>query len=277
MKILIPISFTKASFSAFYYGLQLAQVSDAQVTVLHIVNGSLSTHEMYIDYYGQMLVDNAEKQVSYFTETYAKEQDIELPNIDFDTKVITGAPGFSIASFADDHDFDLIIMGTMDKHSVMARLLGSTTSNTIHEAPCPVLLIHENTRFNVPQKAVFAIDDEGEMEDALESYYDFNKKWRAYTEFIHVNEKKINNLVATEEEIVEHLFEDHDPAFSFEIKAISGKSTKQDIMDYCLFAKADLLVMMHREKSIIHRIFNGSMSIKLGHDFHLPVLIIPED
>lgn len=277
MKILIPVSFTQESFAAFNYGLQLAQVSDAEVTVLHIVNGSLSTHEIYIDYYGQMLVDNAEKQLAYFTETYPEEQGIELPNIQFESKVITGSPGFSIATFADEFDFDLIIMGTMDKHSIMARLLGSTTSNTIHEAPCPVLLIHKNTQFNVPEKAVFAIDDEGEMEDALESYYDFNKKWQAYTEFIHVNDKKINNLAATEEEIVEHLFEDHDPAFSFEIKAVSGKDPQQDIMDYCLSAKADLLVMMHREKSIIHRIFNGSMSVKLGHNFHLPVLIIPED
>ena len=100
MKILIPVSFTKESFSAFNYGLQLAQVSEAQVTVLHIVNGSLSTNDIYIDYYGQMLVDNAEKQLVYFTETYPQEQGIELPNIPFELKVISGSPGFSIATVA---------------------------------------------------------------------------------------------------------------------------------------------------------------------------------
>ncbi|MBK6783347.1 MAG: universal stress protein [Saprospiraceae bacterium] len=46
-KILIPVDFTKTSFSAFIYGNQLAKHIGADITLIHILQGSFSTADTY--------------------------------------------------------------------------------------------------------------------------------------------------------------------------------------------------------------------------------------
>ena len=67
------------------------------------------------------------------------------------------------------------------------------------------------------------------------------------------------------------------PEFAFEIKTIYGGDIVQSIVDYSIFEKADLLVMVHRKRSILDGFFNKSLTLKTAEGFHLPIMVLEEN
>jgi len=50
IRILVPVDFTKVSFSAYNYAVHFAESIKAEITVLHVINGSFSTADsMFLD------------------------------------------------------------------------------------------------------------------------------------------------------------------------------------------------------------------------------------
>lgn len=277
MRILVPVDFHLTSFSAFLYANAIAKHLDAEITLLHIINGSFNTNEV-LQYQPLLNLENSrKKQLKYFCEEYPKEEGIELEDIKTHYVVRFGIPGFTLADYANDNAYDMVIMGTRDKHGFFDKLLGSVSSLAIKMTKCPVMLIHENTKFQDLKKIVFAFDSKGDLDDTLEDYIKFNKAFKATTDFVHVQISDDDNPSVQEEEIVSDLLEDQGVPFSFKIKNIDGKEVSRALKDYCLFEKADMLVMMHRNKGLFERIFQRNESIRLAQEFHLPVLIFRED
>ena len=62
-----------------------------------------------------------------------------LPNIQ--TRVRVGHPAEEIIREAEERDYDLVIVGERQHHSLVTRfLLGSTTVRVVEHAPCPVII-----------------------------------------------------------------------------------------------------------------------------------------
>lgn len=158
----------------------------------------------------------------------------------------------------------------------MTRLTGTTATEVMNGVGVPVIMVHANSRFSIPKKVVFAFDKMKDLEDGVEAFSKINQQLKASTDFVHVMSKPNPDIKDMTEEIVDELFEDQDPAFSFQIKTLKEENAIQAIHDYCLFEKADLLVMIHRKDSVWDLILNKSKTIKTAYDFHLPLLILPD-
>ena len=275
-KILVPVDFYKTSFAAFNYAVNLAKKLDCEITLIHIIYGSLTTHEFIGINPLLSMEESAHKRMEYFTKDYPAEVGIKLPEVPIKKEVRFGLAGFGIANYANDYDFDLVIMGTRDKHDLFDRFLGSASSIVIRKADCPVMLIHENTPYVEPKKIAFAFDTKVDLSDSIEDFLSINQKLKAKTDFVHVDENA-NTVFNKKEEIVKELFEENEPEFVFEIKNILGKDVQSELQDYCIFEKADLLAMVLRDDGLFSRMFRSTNSIKMAQDFHLPVIIFHED
>lgn len=275
--ILVAVDFSENSFSAFYYACQLTKELNSTLTVLHSVSLPMATDSGMLPVGYSMPYNEAKNHLDYFVDQLAKDKKIDLPKITIHKEVITGPAAFTLASYADENNVDLIIMGTIEKSNAFSRMIGSVTSATINEANCPVLLIHKNTRYKKPNKIVFAVDHKGDVEEYVEVFNKINNHLHAYTEFIHVKPMNKKSIQITKSELVHELVEQEETEYSFEIKEIDGNNPITDIIDYCVFSKADMLVMVHHEINFFRRIFQGSTSFKTAENIHLPVLIIPED
>ena len=187
-----------------------------------------------------------------------------------------GEPGEEIIKTASTMGYDMIIMGVRDKINFMARLTGTTSTEVMNGSGIPVIMVHANSRYNIPEKVVFAFDQVKDLEDSVETYMAFNTRLRASTDFVHVLKDRNDDIKLMTEEIVDELFDDDEPQFSFQIKTLQEENVIQAVQDYCLFEKADLLVMTHRKDSLWDMFMNNSKTVKTAFDFHLPLLIIPE-
>jgi nucleotide-binding universal stress UspA family protein len=277
-RILVPVDFFKTSFAAFDYAANFSQLfPDSEITMLHVISGGFNFDDTLVFDLMESKKDAALDKLAYFHQTYPSELGIDIPEVKIQKIVKFGFPGFTIAEYASNNDFDLVIMGTRDKHNLFDKMLGSASAITLRTAECPVLLIHENVKFNKPKKVVFAFDEKSDLEDALEDYWELNSILKAKTEFIHVDTKNKSDLQEQKSDIVEELFEDNDPSFSFEIKTIEGKDVHRTIKDYCLSGNSDLLIMVHRKEGLFKNIFSSNNSVRMAQEFHLPVLVYHED
>jgi nucleotide-binding universal stress UspA family protein len=57
------------------------------------------------------------------------------------SEVVTGDPAGEIVAYADDHDVDLIVVGTRGRGAVSSALLGSVSQAVLHDAHRPVLVV----------------------------------------------------------------------------------------------------------------------------------------
>ena len=58
-----------------------------------------------------------------------------------------GRPGLAICTIAKESSVDLVVIGSHSRRGLGEMLLGSVSNYVVHQAPCPVMVIHsENQR-----------------------------------------------------------------------------------------------------------------------------------
>lgn len=276
LRFLVATDYSETSFSAFYYASELAYKLSAEITLLHVINGSFHTNEAVSFQPTLDAVDRHKERLMYFAVEHPRDHGIKMPKVDVTHDVRFGLPGFTISDYAYDNRFDIIIMGTKGNHGIMDRVLGTASSIAIRTTKCPIILIHKETRYNEPHKVVFGIDNHGDIEDAVSAFHKFNNRLRAKVDFVHIDIGKKQNISRSKEEILEELFEKELPQYSMEIKSISGEAKDKALKDYCLQEKADMLILMHRDDGLFDALFDRSFSIKMAQNFSLPTMVIPE-
>lgn len=88
-----------------------------------------------------LFVDNAQ----HLAEQMTKPSADALRSRGFRVEVIVdrGDPAEVVTELAEEHDADLIVMGTRGHSKIRQMLLGSTAERVVEHAPCPVLTVHE--------------------------------------------------------------------------------------------------------------------------------------
>jgi len=57
--------------------------------------------------------------------------------------LVVGAPSTEIAKFAEEHDIDMIVLGTHGRTGLTRVLMGSVAEAVVRKAPCPVLTLKQ--------------------------------------------------------------------------------------------------------------------------------------
>jgi nucleotide-binding universal stress UspA family protein len=66
----------------------------------------------------------------------------ELADNDVHTARVDGAASEEIVRYADEGDFDLIVVGNSGKGALERFLLGSVSDKTVHHCQKPILVVH---------------------------------------------------------------------------------------------------------------------------------------
>ncbi len=137
-KMLVPVDGSEISFNTAKYALQLAKMSGATVTLLHV-----STIPAFPRYLASLDVYEKEVRGQAMKWFDAIKKYPEAAGVRIRTRVITAALSIvgSIVEAASREDTDLIAIGPRGRSGFTKLLLGSVTSGVATYAPCPVLVV----------------------------------------------------------------------------------------------------------------------------------------
>jgi nucleotide-binding universal stress UspA family protein len=140
--ILVPTDGSAHSVRAAELGLELARAFDATVHVIHVVDVQAAAGPFSAGGVDEEFVARLESE---------GEQAIEAVETAIDgsdalrTAVVQGSPPEAILDYVDDHDVDLVAMGTAGRSGLERQRLGSTTAGVLRRSDVPVRTLSPTT------------------------------------------------------------------------------------------------------------------------------------
>ena len=144
-RILIPTDGSDVAEAAVEHALDLAEQYDAEVHALYVVDidsvnlglGTEQVDRLRQGRFGEM--GELKEQADEATGVVADRG--EERGIDVVEHVAGGRPHKVIGDYAENHDIDLIVMGSHGRAGVRRALLGSVTERTLRSTHVPVLVV----------------------------------------------------------------------------------------------------------------------------------------
>ncbi|QXD17167.1 universal stress protein [Rhodocaloribacter litoris] len=138
--ILVPVDFSEHAREALTVARELAARYGAALQLLHVLEEVL--HPAFYNFGATSIKDlqpdieekATEALMKFFRETAGADAEVTY-------HVIEGHAGRDIATFAEEHDSDLIVISTHGLGGLEHLLMGSVTEKVIRRAPCPVLVL----------------------------------------------------------------------------------------------------------------------------------------
>jgi nucleotide-binding universal stress UspA family protein len=141
-KILFPTDFSESATLALSHALYLAHRYDAELHMLHVIE--LHTDDPHNPAHH---VPDRDEMLATLRRVAAEQMEVsptpeevgELKLIRANERGLSAAP--VIAEYAEEHDIDLIIIGSHGRRGLREMLTGSTTQELVRTAPCAVLSV----------------------------------------------------------------------------------------------------------------------------------------
>ena len=139
-KILCPVDFSDFCHAANEYASLLAESSGAEIVYLHVALPDVTfSSYAYVDLQSEAEQDR--KRLEEIKPT--------VSGIKASYEVEFGSPSSTIVEFAQEHNVDMIVMGTHGRSGWRRVTMGSVAEAVVRNASCPVLAIKSETK--IPQ------------------------------------------------------------------------------------------------------------------------------
>lgn len=273
--ILIPTDFSENAGDALAYALNFIGKSKAKIHIINIINPNMipvEAPEMTVNLLGPLLSDAKERMQAL--EAFSKSNLKDNPLTVISTSVETGSVSEVIKNKAKEKKCDVIIMGTMGQsHNILDRILGTISTSTIRNAPCPVILVPSGYKFKPITDIVFAsalnAGDPFELWRASELL----KHHDATIRFIYVNSK--NRNLKDIEQFSSYL-QSQSMNLPTEFETIKSDEVEKSILTYIEKHNAALLIMHKLNNSLWANITNQSHTNKILFKVNCPMMVMNE-
>jgi nucleotide-binding universal stress UspA family protein len=139
-KIMAPIDFSPTAAEGMRLAVDMAQRYEASLTLVHVYQPvAYPFPEGYVLYTPQQMASLL-TEVQKLLEGALKEVRAAGAGR-ADTKLLQGVAASEIVTFAQEENYDLIVIGTHGRTGIQHALLGSVAEKVVRRAPCPVLTV----------------------------------------------------------------------------------------------------------------------------------------
>jgi nucleotide-binding universal stress UspA family protein len=271
-KIIVPIDFSEHSEYALEAAANLAQKFDAELLVLHMLelsNAILTADSSALNEEAVFYLKLAEQKF----EAFLDKPYLENVNV---TPIVKHFKVWSeVNDVANEHDANLIVMGSHGASGVKEVLVGSNTEKVVRHADIPVLVIKHNPILFDFENGVFASDfSDHSVEPYLKARTTF-EKLGAKMHLVYVNSPDGNFRSSSEidKRVSDFLRKaDGDLENLSSVTVVSDYSIEKGILNFANVIGADVIaVATHGRKGLAH-FFEGSISEDIANHSTLPVM-----
>ncbi|KMJ60126.1 universal stress protein [Bacillus sp. LL01] len=108
---------------------------DSILEIVYVIDGDQAKSDV-LQNWNKADLDEKRKNKMQWVEARAKEAQIS-----FGFKTLTGDPGPSIVKYANEQDFDLVVIGSRGLNTLQEFVLGSVSHKIAKRASCPVMIV----------------------------------------------------------------------------------------------------------------------------------------
>jgi nucleotide-binding universal stress UspA family protein len=277
--ILVPTDGSENAEKALEHAIVVAKAFDATIHGVYVVNVTYAA-----DFEGgvntESVVTALEREGDHALEEL--ESRCSESGVEATSELLEGRPSLRISQYANEHDSDLIIMGTHGRRGVSRVLLGSVTESVVRRSARPVLTIPAGAQApkNSYDDVLVATDGSPDAEQAVESAIDLASAFDATVHGLYVVDATF-----TRNQMIEDILEAEGKKALDELEAmvvaagldskttIIGGEPHEAIVDYASDHGLDVIVLGSHGKGAIERTFLGSVSERTIRTADRPVLV----
>lgn len=263
MKILCPIDFSSASINACGWAARLLeQLGGGELVLLHCIN-VVSRSALFIK-----VDDVFREQAENDMKTLIPKIKRIAPSVSIEAKIANQDPKIFILGYLKEQSFDLVVTGTKGLSALKEMTVGSTTAFLMDHSRVPLIAIPDEFKFKNLRSVVVGLDDDASHTEALIPLLKLARLSGAEITFVNTTTDLEDTEVAAMELPMEGI--------SNQVLSIRlDESIPKTLSIYCLEHDADLLVMVHRKRPWLERLFKTSLTKEELFDIQTPLFILP--
>lgn len=284
--ILVPTDFSVSAQNAAYYALHMARDLSADMMLCHAFTVPAQVADQPLDwplYEYETMQASTVKQLELFAGKLKAElkNDPEgkgafLPALSCASEV--GALSDLIHKLVKDTQQNMVVMGMTGMSAVVRFFLGSVSQQLINHAQVPVLLIPPHTKFVPIKRIAFATDFSDQDVAVIRSLTVLAAKYDADLVITHVKDEweDERQMLQKEHLLLDRLITKINYS-KFYMRRIASTDIDEGLEILSSEYKINVVVMVHKKASFLHRILVGSHSQALAKRIHIPLMVIPEN
>jgi nucleotide-binding universal stress UspA family protein len=176
-----------------------------------------------------------------------------------------------IVKHSEEHDIDLVIMGSHGASGFKELLVGSTTEKIVRNSEAPVLIIkNDSPNFNA-NRFVFASDFSEEARNAFEKVMKLAKMFGSHLDLVMINTpnsfKTSHQAQKTMKEFISKYSIEN-----YSLHIYNDSNIETGILNFSNSVNADLIGMCTHGRTSLYHFFNGSISEGLVNHASRPVV-----
>lgn len=282
-RILVPTDFSKHAFHAFKFAEELANQSNAEVHIYHVIEApSASYGDSYFNTEAQVGSPVEAHEEVIFTKSLVskvKKRIHELAaqakhdHIKFHSHVEMGHVFKSIVGTAEDHKMDLMIIGTNGAQGIGEALVGSTAEKLVRHSPIPVIAIKDED-FDVNlRNIVLASEFNESLDKVVPILKEIQGLFGSKIHLVRVNTPNDFHSTRTMKNMMKEFVSKH-KLDNYTINTYSDIVEEDGIIYFAEDINADLIVMpTHARKGLMH-LLSGSIAEDVVNHAKRPVMTI---
>jgi nucleotide-binding universal stress UspA family protein len=257
--VIIPVDFSETSENAANYGIKLFAATPETEVILYNVYDKPEAYDNAIENLERLkeeLLQNKTANISLLAEM--GEFTVELEKL------------------ARHRCADLIIMG-ITYRSAIAQVF--TTNNALKIAEnksCPVMIIPANAVYSEIKNVLLATDLKNTVSTTPSApIKKILSSFKAKLHIVNVNSEhyiQLSESHADEQQKLREMFAEFDPEFYF----LRLYDIDDAIYEFAKDKNIDLIITIHKEHSLVHKLFIPGHLKKLAHTSSVPVMTVHE-
>ena len=137
--ILVATDGSKTAENAAAFGIKFAQQYGAKVFAVYVINITASEAILIDEAWATEECVACEK--TGHRATSSVEEKAKFAGLEVESTILKGDPADRILDFADGHNIDMVVVGSLGKSGIERFALGSVSEKVVRHAKVPVLVV----------------------------------------------------------------------------------------------------------------------------------------
>lgn len=258
--VVVPVDFSDTSLNAAEYAVKmLANHDEVEMILYHCFEKDYAADDFEEKIQG--LANDLRKTANVNISTLAEQGDDFIEELE---------------KFVRHRQADLVIMGITGRTGLGKIFLGSNTIKMADCKVCPVLIIPASCSYNEVKNVLLTSDLKNVVSTTPSApIKNVLNAVKPNLHIVNVDSEHyidINEQYDAEREKLKQMFAEYNPSFYF----LRLFDVDEAINLFAADKNIDMLIVVHKDHSMIHKLFHSSHTKNLAYQSKVPVLVVHE-